>query len=718
MRRQVVVNAALVALALGTLGVVWATREAPTTAELASRKGKLLPTFDKDHVTRLRIAKGADEVVLEADAKAPGEFRIVKPWSERADIATVNRLLGALDLASSLRDAEGVSNEISGLSPEALSIRVESGPKAQLVRLGGPAPSPSGAKYAEVAVEGVAHRYVVTEGVASELSVRLDEFREPLMLEYGRSELRRISIERGTDRVALEQRERGEFFASFPGGPELASREVVDRVITALSRLSADRFIAPEVARQSLFGGGLKVEIEPSGPEPAKVTLSFGNSCPDAPERVLLLREQAGRPPRAGCVPNDVLLPLQIQTEALRLSSPFAARSDEVEELRVRRGDKQYVLLRKEAGFRLRSPTESDVPLDTGNERISAILQAVGERQPAPDRAGLGLAPAQGELFVQVTSSDATRREERALLGARRPDGSVCLERALDRVVLCFPPEIAGRFEPDATLLRPLGLLSFAPSELATFTTVTKDLRQTVARQGDGTYRMLEPSGYAHDGSLVADAVQTLGTLAAARWVSLEDEPRFGLDKPQLSVRFTLTSDAPTRELTVGAETEGGYFARLSPDPAIFLLSKSAFGDLSFPLIDRALCPFEGDDLKGAWMVSSTGRDGGFSRASASSNFRTVFPSHASEASGALRSLKAYRVLHLGKALPNEGFTKPRLRITYSSLTRPSVEVLIGSCDQRDELQFCYARRSDVDATFALSFRVVNDLLAATRDDF
>ena len=106
MRQQLLVNGALLALALGTLVVVWATREAPTTSELASRKDKLLPSFRKDAVSRLVLSHDGRELVLEATT--PGEFRIVAPWPERADVATVNQLLGAIDLASALRPAPGV----------------------------------------------------------------------------------------------------------------------------------------------------------------------------------------------------------------------------------------------------------------------------------------------------------------------------------------------------------------------------------------------------------------------------------------------------------------------------------------------------------------------------------------------------------------------------------------------------------------------------------
>ena len=156
MTRQLLVNGALLALALGTLGVVWATREAPTTAELTARKNKLLLDFKKQQVSRLVLSQDGRELQLEATA--PGEFRIVKPWPERADVATVSQLLGSLDLASTLRSAEDVTTAQAGLDPNALRIRVEMGAKTATLALGGPAPSPTGARYAEVTEDGVNRR--------------------------------------------------------------------------------------------------------------------------------------------------------------------------------------------------------------------------------------------------------------------------------------------------------------------------------------------------------------------------------------------------------------------------------------------------------------------------------------------------------------------------------------------------------------------------------
>jgi hypothetical protein len=228
MRRQLLVNATLVALALGTLGVVWATRDAPTTAALAARNNKLLPTWDEEAVTRIQLRRAGSELELVRDGTS-NEFRITKPWAERADIAGVNALLGSLELASVLRPAD-VARGSAGLAPAQLEIRLEMAGKSRVVALGGPAPSPEGARYAEVTAEGEnQRRFVVSQGVAAELDLPWDRFRETRLLEYGRSDFAKLLLESPSGRGELVPVGPGVFSWQAPTGLELVNPDTTER---------------------------------------------------------------------------------------------------------------------------------------------------------------------------------------------------------------------------------------------------------------------------------------------------------------------------------------------------------------------------------------------------------------------------------------------------------------------------------------------------------
>lgn len=683
MRRSTLVNGALLALALATFGVVWATRDAPTSADLAERKDKLWPTFRREDVRRLVLTKGSRRLELE---RGEDELRITKPWSERADVATVQKLLSALELASPLRPAEEVDPGRAGLGAEALSIRVE-GPKTPLqLWLGGPAPAPSGARYARVEAEGAARVYVVSQGVAAELDLPFDAFRETRLLEQGRSELAKVTIVSGAERLELEQREHGAFFLRDGDAWRLASRAAVEAILTALSRLASEQMVEPEQARAALGlardSREVKLELFDKGAPP--ITLRFAASCPNAPEQALVLREQEGRGARAGCIPADVASAFSVKPEDARLAGPFSARVDEVEELRITRGAEKLDLARKDKAFVLRGAALADVPLDAGNERIASVLRARGTPSAAPFEAA-------GEVVIQLSGADAaTHREERVSVSKPSPDGGVCLRRLADGVGLCVDAETARAFQPDASLLRSLTVLRFAPSDLVGLSVQAPGLTQRLVRRGDGSYELTEPKGFLHDGALVANLVQTLGSLSASRWVAASDESHPGWGEPRLRVAFELASAGP-RELLVGAPTPGGYYAKLGGDPGVFVLPGSAFADLSAILVDRSLWPFGESELQRAELKAGRGRA------------RTLSgPLLASVA-----ALRAEQTVHLGPRRPSEGLEPPQLELLLTAQGGKTARLLIGSCDTLADASICYARLDGVDATFTLSRRLV-----------
>lgn len=706
MRRQLFVNGALLALALGTLGVVWATREEQTTTELQSRKDKLLPSFRKDAVSRLVLSQAGRELQLETTA--PGEFRIVKPWPERADIATVNQLLGALDLASVLRTAEGVSAEQAGLGAAALHIRVEMGATMQTLVLGGAAPSPTGARYAELQADGGQKRFVVSQGVAEELSLPFDKFREPRLLEYGRSELGKLELVQTGGTLLLSRAEHGAFFVQLGAARELASSDVVERLLTALSRLSTEHFIEAAQAKQALTNPALRVTLTLTDQSLPPIVLTFG-TCPGTPAEALVLKEQAGRPARAGCVPEEISNALRATTNEARLEGVFAARADEIEELLITRGSQKLDLARRDKGFVLRAPSRAEVPLDAGNARISAILSARGERPASASLVELGLEPAAGALSIQVTGADvATHRSEQLLVGAARRDGSVCVRRLADAVVLCFAADTARAFEPDATLLKGLTPFSFAPSALASFSIETPNLHQSVRRSEDGGYSLEEPKGFKHDGSLVADAVQTLGTLQALRWVTPADDASLGLKPPRVHVSIALAAGKGEYWLDIGAATTGGFFARASTDPGVFVLPRSVVETLAQPLIERSLVAVPEVELARI-QLESAGRSLTATRTGdrwqGSLNGETV---------EAILALKAERTVHVGAARPLEGFAKPSAVVRFGTKNGQQYRLAVGANDTLDDSPIAYARLDGVDATFALSGRTAAVLRDAT----
>lgn len=720
MRRALIVNGVIVALALGTLGVVWATRDAPSTGELLARKHKLLGVWDKARVSRIRLSRGGQQLELVRDASAgvEGDFRIVKPWQERADIATVNALLGSLDLATSLRSAEGVDRERAGLNRPLLEISLEMSGTSHVLKLGAPAPSPAGARYLEATSGGGPPQVVVVSaGLVAELDVPFDKLREPRLLSLEQRDLASLTITHAAGKVEVVHSkpaadasgttllvQRGE-------RRELADRDALLRILTALSRLVTPQFVEPEQARSLIAkdATSIRVKLERVAKAGPAITLGLGGACPSATEQKLVLVETPPSAPRAGCMPADIVEALRAVERDVVLETPFAARVDEVKSIHIssepqakdaRPRPTRLDLARKDVGFVMSSPAQGEVSLEAGNERIQAIVRARTTRPSSPVAADEHWQD--GWIRVDVLAQDGSVDSEEVRLGKLRPDGSRCLKRQLDDVVLCIDAETAQAFLPDATLLRGSTVTSFAAADVKQVSIEAPELRQSIVRNDDGSFTLQEPKGFAHDGALVTDVVQALGSLRAERWVAPSQSAEHGLDSPRLRARVTLTGPGIVHELLIGAATRGGYFARLYEDPGVFVLARSTVEALGAPLIDRALCPVAPEKLsqielkRGARTVKLTKNGDTFGSPD-------LPATRAAALAETLRSLRADFTVHVGPERPSERLRPASTTITFRASTGEHYDLRIGARDTIEGASIAFARIDSVNATFALA---------------
>jgi hypothetical protein len=73
-------------------------------------------------------------------------------------------------------------------------------------------------------------------------------------------------------------------------------------------------------------------------------------------------------------------------------------------------------------------------------------------------------------------------------------------------------------------------------------------------------------------------------------------------------------------------------------------------------------------------------------------------------------ALRAERTVHLGPRRPHESLDAPQLELTLTATDGRAARVTVGACETLDDASICYARLEGVDATFALSRRLVAEL--------
>ncbi|HVR20763.1 MAG TPA: DUF4340 domain-containing protein, partial [Polyangiaceae bacterium] len=445
-----------------------------------------------------------------------------------------------------------------------------------------------------------------------------------------------------------------------------ANRDVLEPVFGAIARLEARRFLPVADAEKARGGApSLVVTVTPTDPKGRPSVVELGGACPGASDEVLAI----ARSPRvrAGCVERAVARALELERGALLDRRAFQARPDEVETLRIERGDKRLVLTRRGSAFLLREPTEATVALEAGNERLSAVLGAPADVVENPDEKKLGLDPPAGRVIVTRLTEGDKAVDETLLLGRTAPDGTLAVRRADDGTVLALGRDAARALAVDATLLKSLRVVDFALSSLAELELSTPE-RQVLRRAPSG-FELVEPAGFQHDGSLATDAALAFGSLTALRFVADADDGTFGLERPTLTASARWDADAGVRStrLVVGRATPGGFFAKLDGDASVFVIERSVAERLGTLLIDRSAFLTDPKTLARV-VITANGKSRVLERSrdelvpAASSG---IDPAVAERLIEALGSLRAEAALHTGPPRPHEGFGKPVLEVHF-----------------------------------------------------
>jgi hypothetical protein len=418
----------------------------------------------------------------------------------------------------------------------------------------------------------------------------------------------------------------------------------------------------------------------------------------------------------AACVPAEATEGLRVNPESIADKRVFDLKPDDVEELTIARGDKVIELVRKGSGWKMRKPDERDVPGADAKGFIDGLVKVEGELVSGIDPKTAGLEPARGTLkIIQPASGSQVHPEQRIEIGDER-DGGLLLRRSVDGTILRVSKDGARLFDASTTSIRSTDLLDIASEQIRKTTVVWESGKQVIVR-GPAGFKLETPPGYVADGALSADLFEALAKLSAERWVA----ERFGLGTPRVTAQFEGTQDggANTWKLLVGARSGDGAYARLEPEPAVFLLSRNVEQALTSWVIDRSVFILDPSEVlsislagngksasikgdKGRWQATA----GGLSEA-AVEKVRDAFV-----------QMRAEGAVHTGAAQDSEGLDKPLLEVVVKrapghEARSSDIRIRIGRGDVWRTMNIYYARREGIDATYALAASRVKPVLTA-----
>jgi hypothetical protein len=600
---------ALVLAACGLVVYAWRDRGTVSETERTMRQNNVFPAWRREDVTRIEIEHGREKVVL---VRAKDDWRMTSPREENVDAALVDRFVGTLEFATVVRKVGAES--VPGFDAPRARGTIVMGAVTYRLELGPDAPTPAGAAYFRMQGE---RPIVVTRELASDLMKGADAFRTRTLVPYLSLDLAKLEVRGRANSFTVERKDARTFVLSDLG--LRASRERLDRVWRAFGEMRAEVFVSEADAAKAMETPAVTVVMTPKDGRPPG-ELVVGGACPGHAEDVVVVR-RAPLPVTAACAPNGVLGGLEQTARALVDERLFSLHDDEIEAARLEASPTGAILdlARKGGGFRERAPEGRDLSPEESESAAALVArlakaegEVLGRDAGGTSAAQPGRGPHQGWMLrsglqgrVTVTHAD-DGDEEVVEVGLEGGEGSVFVRRVADGAVLKVGSGSAPALAPHLVSLRPRALF---PEPLAGKPVVAVDVRcdgvEQHAFRDVGAPWSLSIGGapLRPDAATIVGVVDELSRARAESWVTDADTGDFGFadggsapsaragqhQAAPCDVRLTIAEEKGTRVVGVafGAMTDGGSYARLAWDRAVFLAPLSLRAKVTPWLVDR-----------------------------------------------------------------------------------------------------------------------------------
>jgi Domain of unknown function (DUF4340) len=746
----------LTALALAAgASVLWLDRDRVTTTEAEARKKNLFEAYRPDDITELTITAAGKKARLyrgelddagqrawqvEIDGDGDGE-------RHAADERAKDQLVSALEMGTAERWVanDAVDQRAFGLAPERVAVTVAMGRLTLRLRVGGPAPSPEGSRYAEVEGRGVA---VITRELAAALEIDPTSLRSRALLPFAEGEVQSLAIhpKEGPPldfaRAEGAGSSRGAGFrldGPAPQGSARVAAAAMEKIWGTIGALEADAYL-DRTAAEKAFDRRVTLTLTFRDATRKRAVLELGGACPGHPDDVVALRVEPDR--AAACVASGLVDDLLAPAASLVDHRLVGAPADQVTEVKITSGGRTLELGRSGPQWHLRAPEDRSVDADAGRAFLDALLGLEGDSFAPRDRdlrsapratvRVISLVPTAGATVNAGADGGSDDERVETLEVFPEQEGLVPVRRSEDGAVLLVPRDRAAALFPDVAALRSRKLFDEPLASVRSLRVESAGRVQRFQRDTGGGFTLLEPrgEGLAADGVLAADVASLLGGLSVDRWIGA-DTGSYGLDKPRLILEAELEGGkdgGPPRSRSIrvalGAPAASGSFARAGDDPAVFIAPSALEEAADRWLLDRATTAVAPETLARATLTGDDGKHLVIERSGDALRIAglpadPVSSARAASIRDALGELTAEGAVSVGPAEKAQGFDKPRLDVLVERAgvgTRekvPPVRLRFGATDSLHGASVVYVRRDGVGATWAVAQGKVRPLLDA-----
>jgi hypothetical protein len=708
-------------------------RGSVSTTEREQRKGQVLDSFVRDRVTRIEIQrKGVTTVLARDPAKTDDEilegggFRVEKPYAAVADHDAVESLLGALEFIvprRSLGEASAKDLGQFGLDKPRYRVTFTAGRDRRSFSIGAPTGDGSGA-YLEVDKRA----YVVGKDLVEALDHDPDYFHtKTLHKGVSAYTVEKLRLKDAQGEHAIEKR--GDLFWLEGPEPVLASQPALTDVVNALDALKASRFVVEKPASLESYGltaPSFSIAVDSrafssssnqkNAGKPEHLELRVGGPCAAKSGESYV---RAGDGPIM-CATDADLAKLKKPAAALREARLIVLDDGQIRGVTVRAGKRELRVEEQGDGHRYRV-------LEDGKERESGAVDETALSDWFKSMRGANAEafendPSQALGAVASTLTFERGKDKAAYevrIGRTQAD-RVAVSRGGEKTIAWYGKGVLPLVSTSPVRFRKPKLLELDPSAFTKLTvTGANRTPEVVTKQGE-RYLLAQPAaaaGVQAERPTIDDIVRLVAKLEAVRFVADAPSPEHGLSQPAFSVEVAFEGKQPqTHVVHVGAETEGGRYAQLDHDSAVFVLAPALARALETPVVSRSALAVPLEELGAFEITTATGKyrvetdaAGGFAVVTGQSRDATK----GQELARALATLRASKVLRYGNSMPEEGMDKPVLRISIQpkpGSTAKERTLSIGKPVSPDPKADLYARRADLDVAFSVPSSVLEAL--------
>jgi Domain of unknown function (DUF4340) len=581
----------------------------PSTGE-ARRQAQNVVNFDRSKVDGIIIQNGDEKIEIR---RRDNKWRLEIPIKDQADAALVENLLSDLETWQKegtipAKDIDADKSKLNeyGLNRPKLKLKLI-GPDRPPEILFGKDAALEGRMY--VRFENSKETFLAKQSVKKDVDKKAEEFRDKKLTDVTTAQVRRIALKTPAGEMELEKK--GDHWDIVKPLRARADDEKVGDLIAQVTTARIQQFVADDHGDLRPYGlaeprGSItlfsqegskdqKVEIADSikvfGQDDKGQMLQIG-SVPEKDKDQVYVRFA----PRGAVYTLPKKIEEALNTKPADLRDYHLVRIDTNVLDRITidvSGKGKTVLARKDGNWTIAS--RNNAPADSRavrrlidtlqNARVTRFVEDVASNLPKYSLDKPRLQITFSSFASENTAETKAGEEPFATLSFGKEDGDNVYARLTDEpFVVTARRGLLDQIPADPLQWEELSIFKLKPDQIHHLS-LTTDKELSLERGDNNQWHWLKGTGQIDENN-VQSLLNTLSSLHAARWLGAT-KPQDGLEKPQLTLAFTTSSDDKTsHRLIIGAPAnDGTWYAHVDGREGTFAISNSDLNSLRLPLV-------------------------------------------------------------------------------------------------------------------------------------